>query len=93
MSQNSGSHAFRPSGSQRGNELTPVIPSFILVIPAKAGIHTDSPPEPYCPVPPLGLVIPEKAEIHRWRWIPAFAGMTTSERGNELLEFCDCLRA
>ncbi|WOG28804.1 hypothetical protein [Endozoicomonas sp. 8E] len=34
---------------QRGNELTPVIPGFI---PAKAGIHTDSPPEPYCPVPP-----------------------------------------
>ncbi|WP_422442468.1 hypothetical protein [Endozoicomonas sp. ALB060] len=46
---------------QRGNELTPVIPGFILVIPgfilvipgfilvipAKAGIHTDSPPEPY----------------------------------------------
>ncbi|WOG26311.1 hypothetical protein [Endozoicomonas sp. 8E] len=23
-----------------------------LVIPAKAGIHTDSPPEPYCPVLP-----------------------------------------
>ncbi|WOG27856.1 hypothetical protein [Endozoicomonas sp. 8E] len=67
-----------------------VIPDFILVIPAKAGIHTDSPPEPYCPVPP-GLFIPEKAEIHRWRWIPAFAGMTTSERGNELLEFCDTL--
>ncbi|WOG28857.1 hypothetical protein [Endozoicomonas sp. 8E] len=38
-----------------------------------------------------GLVIPEKAEIHRWRWIPAFAGMTTSEHGNELLEFCDIL--
>ncbi|WOG28257.1 hypothetical protein [Endozoicomonas sp. 8E] len=44
---------------QRGNELTPVIPDFILVIPdfilvipAKAGIHTDSPPKPYCPVPP-----------------------------------------
>ncbi len=50
---------------ERGNELTPVIPGFILVIPgfilvipgfilvipAKAGIHTDSPPEPYCPVP------------------------------------------
>ncbi|WOG26617.1 hypothetical protein [Endozoicomonas sp. 8E] len=48
----SGSHAFKPCGSQRGNELTPVIPSFILVIPAKAGIHTDSPPEPYCPLPP-----------------------------------------
>ncbi|WOG26247.1 hypothetical protein [Endozoicomonas sp. 8E] len=55
---------------QRANELTPVIPDFILVIPgftlvipAKAGIHTDSPPEPYCPVPPP--VIPEKAEIHR----------------------------
>ncbi|WP_422411003.1 hypothetical protein, partial [Endozoicomonas sp. ALB122] len=40
-----------------------------------------------------GLVIPEKAEIHRWRWIPAFAGMTTSEHGNELLGFCDTLRA
>ncbi|WOG29938.1 hypothetical protein [Endozoicomonas sp. 8E] len=65
---------------QPGNELTPVIPDFILVIPdfilvilgfilvilgfilvilgfilvipAKAGIHTGSPPEPYCPVPP-----------------------------------------
>ncbi|WOG27700.1 hypothetical protein [Endozoicomonas sp. 8E] len=37
---------------QRANELTLVIPDFILVIPAKAGIHTDSPPEPYCPVPP-----------------------------------------
>ncbi|WP_422133218.1 hypothetical protein [Endozoicomonas sp. ALD040] len=35
MSQNSFQH---------GNEFTPVIP-------AKAGIHTDSPPEPYCPVP------------------------------------------
>ncbi|WOG27445.1 hypothetical protein [Endozoicomonas sp. 8E] len=65
-----------------------VIPGFILVIPAKAGIHSDSPPEPYCPVPP-GLVTPEKAEIHRWRWIPAFAGMTTSEHRNKLLEFCD----
>ncbi|WOG29573.1 hypothetical protein [Endozoicomonas sp. 8E] len=73
---------------QRGNELTPNIPGFI---PAKAGIHTDSPPEPYCPVPPPGLVIPEKSEIHRWRWIPAFAGMTTSEHGNELLKFCDTL--
>ncbi len=31
------------------HELTPFIPGFI---PAKAGIHTDSPPEPYCPVPP-----------------------------------------
>ncbi|WP_422413791.1 hypothetical protein, partial [Endozoicomonas sp. ALB122] len=30
-------------------------------------------------------------EIHRWRWIPAFAGMTTSERENELLKFCDTL--
>ncbi len=142
---NSGFHAFRPSGSpcgnpylshavesafqgryafprrarvsqnslRRGNALTPVIPGFILVIPgfilvipgcilvisgfilvipAKAGIHTDSPPEPYCPVSP-GLVIPEKAEIHRWRWIPAFAGMTNSERENELLKFCDTLRA
>ncbi|WP_422441961.1 hypothetical protein [Endozoicomonas sp. ALB060] len=36
---------------ERGNELTSIIPGFILVIPAKAGIHTDSPPEPYCPVP------------------------------------------
>ncbi|WP_422139157.1 hypothetical protein [Endozoicomonas sp. ALC020] len=57
--------------------MTPVIHGFILVIPAKAGIHTDSPPELYCPLPP-GLVIPEKAETHCWRWIPAFAGMTTS---------------
>ncbi|WP_448218026.1 hypothetical protein [Endozoicomonas sp. 2B-B] len=32
--------------------MTPVIPGLIVVIPAKAGIHTDSPPEPYCPVPP-----------------------------------------
>ncbi|WP_422492180.1 hypothetical protein [Endozoicomonas sp. ALD068] len=32
--------------------MTPVIAGFILVIPAKAGIHTDSPPEPYCPVSP-----------------------------------------
>ncbi|WOG27705.1 hypothetical protein [Endozoicomonas sp. 8E] len=32
---------------------TLVILGFTLVIPAKAGIHTDSPPEPYCPVPPL----------------------------------------
>ncbi|WP_422492177.1 hypothetical protein [Endozoicomonas sp. ALD068] len=31
---------------------TPVIPSFTPVIPAKAGIQTDSPPEPYCPVTP-----------------------------------------
>ncbi|WP_422442533.1 hypothetical protein [Endozoicomonas sp. ALB060] len=37
---------------QRANELTLVIPDFILVIPANAGIHTDSPPEPYYPVPP-----------------------------------------
>ncbi|WOG26067.1 hypothetical protein [Endozoicomonas sp. 8E] len=43
---------------QRANELTPNIPCFILVIPAKAGIHTDSPPEPYCPVPPLALSSP-----------------------------------
>ncbi|WP_422136048.1 hypothetical protein [Endozoicomonas sp. ALD040] len=34
---------------RRGNALTPVIAGFI---PAKAGIHTDSPPEPYCPVSP-----------------------------------------
>ncbi|WOG28378.1 hypothetical protein [Endozoicomonas sp. 8E] len=57
MSQNSSFSSFprrRVSQNplQRGNELTPVIPGFILVIPAKAGIHTDSPPEPYCPVPP-----------------------------------------
>ncbi|WOG27630.1 hypothetical protein [Endozoicomonas sp. 8E] len=45
---------------QRGNELTPVIPGFILVIPAKAGIHTDSPPEPYCPVPPPALLSPRR---------------------------------
>ncbi len=38
--------------------MTPVIPGFIPVIPvipvipAKAGIHTDPPPEPYCPEPP-----------------------------------------
>ncbi|WOG29812.1 hypothetical protein [Endozoicomonas sp. 8E] len=73
--------------SQNSNSSSPCSD---VVIPAKAGIHTDSPPEPYCPVPP-GLVIPEKAEIHRWRWIPAFAGMTTSEHGNELLGFCDTL--
>ncbi|WP_422473207.1 hypothetical protein [Endozoicomonas sp. ALB032] len=42
-------------------------------------------------IPGFILVIPEKAEIHRWRWIPAFAGMTTSEHGNKLLEFCDTL--
>ncbi|WOG28462.1 hypothetical protein [Endozoicomonas sp. 8E] len=29
--------------------MTPVIPEFI---PAKAGIHTDSPSEPYCPESP-----------------------------------------
>ncbi|WOG30067.1 hypothetical protein [Endozoicomonas sp. 8E] len=68
---------------QRGNELTPVIPGFILVIPAKAGIHTTH-HQNHTARCPLGLVIPEKAEIHRWRWIPAFAGMTTSEHGNEL---------
>ncbi|WOG28908.1 hypothetical protein [Endozoicomonas sp. 8E] len=45
---------------QRANELTPNIPGFILVIPAKAGIHTDSPPEPYCPVPPLALSSPRR---------------------------------
>ncbi|WOG28305.1 hypothetical protein [Endozoicomonas sp. 8E] len=67
MSQNSGSRAFRPCGSRLGNELTPVIPGiilvisgFILVIPAKAGIHTDSPPEPYYPVPPLALSSPRR---------------------------------
>ncbi|WP_422138915.1 hypothetical protein [Endozoicomonas sp. ALC020] len=37
---------------------TPVIPIFTPVIPAKAGIQTDSPPEPYCPVPPLALSSP-----------------------------------
>ncbi|WOG25648.1 hypothetical protein [Endozoicomonas sp. 8E] len=26
----------------------------------KAGIHTDSPPEPYCPVPPLALSSPRR---------------------------------
>ncbi|WOG28833.1 hypothetical protein [Endozoicomonas sp. 8E] len=53
--------------SEHGNELTPVIPGFILVIPgfilvipAKAGIHTDSPPKPYCPVPPLALLSPRR---------------------------------
>ncbi|WOG28824.1 hypothetical protein [Endozoicomonas sp. 8E] len=52
---------------QRENELTPVIPGFILVIPgfilvipAKAGIHTDSPPEPYYPVLPLALSSPRR---------------------------------
>ncbi|WOG28115.1 hypothetical protein [Endozoicomonas sp. 8E] len=68
--------------------MTLVIPDLILVIPAKAGIHTDSPQNHTARCPP-GLVIPEKAEIHRWRWTPAFAGITTSEHGNELLEFCD----
>ncbi|WP_422132706.1 hypothetical protein [Endozoicomonas sp. ALD040] len=45
---------------QPENEFTLVIHGFILVIPAKAGIHTDSPPEPYCPVPPLALSSPKR---------------------------------
>ncbi|WOG29576.1 hypothetical protein [Endozoicomonas sp. 8E] len=40
-------------------------------------------PRTLLPGAPPGRVIPEKAEIHRWRWIPAFAGMTTSEHGNQ----------
>ncbi|WOG29139.1 hypothetical protein [Endozoicomonas sp. 8E] len=57
---------------------------------SKAGIHTDSPPEPYCPVPPWPCH-PREGRDPPWRWIPAFAGMTTSEHRNKLLEFCDTL--
>ncbi|WOG28536.1 hypothetical protein [Endozoicomonas sp. 8E] len=32
------------------SSFNPVIPGFTPVIPAKAGIHTDLPPKPYCPV-------------------------------------------
>ncbi|WOG28861.1 hypothetical protein [Endozoicomonas sp. 8E] len=41
-------------------DLILVIPDLILVIPAKAGIHTDSPQEPFCPVPPLALSSPRR---------------------------------
>ncbi|WOG29550.1 hypothetical protein [Endozoicomonas sp. 8E] len=41
-----------PQRVSQNSLLILVIPGFILVIPAKAGIHTDSPPEPYCPVLP-----------------------------------------
>ncbi len=82
------------------HELTPVIPGFILVIPAKAGIHTDSPPEPYCPVPqwpchpregrysPLALDSRLRGNDDL-RACERAVGVLRHppERGNELLEF------
>ncbi|WP_422442541.1 hypothetical protein [Endozoicomonas sp. ALB060] len=79
------------------HELTPVIPGFI---PAKAGIHTDSPPEPYCPVPPWPCHPregrdPPLALDSRLRWNDDLRAWERAvgvlrqppERGNELLEF------
>ncbi|WOG30272.1 hypothetical protein [Endozoicomonas sp. 8E] len=82
------------------HELTPVIPGLILVIPAKAGIHTDSPPEPYCPVPPwpchpregrdppLALDSRLRGNDDLRAWERAVGVLRQPpERGNELLEF------
>ncbi|WOG30265.1 hypothetical protein [Endozoicomonas sp. 8E] len=75
------------------HELTPVIP-------AKAGIHTDSPPEPYCPVPPwlchpregrdppLALDSRLRGNDDLRAWERAVGVLRhPPERGNELLEF------
>ncbi|WP_422135984.1 hypothetical protein [Endozoicomonas sp. ALD040] len=56
----SGSHAFRPCGSQRGNELTTVISGFILVIPGFILVI----PGFILVIPGFILVIPAKAGIH-----------------------------
>ncbi|WOG30276.1 hypothetical protein [Endozoicomonas sp. 8E] len=77
-----------------------VIPGFILVIPAKAGIQTDSPPEPYCPVPPwlchpregrdppLALDSRLRGNDDLRAWERAVGVLRHPlERGNELLEF------
>ncbi|WP_422452479.1 hypothetical protein [Endozoicomonas sp. ALC066] len=85
---------------ERGNELTSIIPGFILVIPAKAGIHTDSPPEPYCPVPqwpchpregrysPLALDsrLRGNDDLGAWERVVGLLRQPP-ECGNELLEF------
>ncbi len=86
------------------HELTPVIsgfiPGFILVIPAKAGIHTDSPPEPYCPVPPwpchpregrdptleLDSRLRRNGDLGAWERVVGLLRQPP-ECGNELLEF------
>ncbi|WOG30270.1 hypothetical protein [Endozoicomonas sp. 8E] len=90
----------QPDSFRGCHELTPVIPGLILVIPAKAGIHTDSPPEPYCPVPPWPCHLregrdPPLALDSRLRgnddlraWERAVGVLRQPpERGNELLEF------
>ncbi|WP_422134997.1 hypothetical protein [Endozoicomonas sp. ALD040] len=78
----------------------PVIPGFILVIPAKAGIHTDSPPEPYCPVPPwpchpregrdpplaLDSRLRGNDDLRAWERVVGLLRQPP-EPGNELLEF------
>ncbi|WOG30271.1 hypothetical protein [Endozoicomonas sp. 8E] len=82
------------------HELTPVIPGLMLVIPAKAGIHTDSPPEPYCPVPPwpchpregrdppLALDSRLRGNDDLRAWERAVGVLRQPpERGSELLEF------
>ncbi len=75
------------------HELTPVIPS-------KAGIHTDSPPEPYCPVPPwpchpregrdLPLELDSRLrgndDLGAWERVVGLLRQPP-ECGNELLEF------
>ncbi|WOG29255.1 hypothetical protein [Endozoicomonas sp. 8E] len=90
----------QPDSFRGCHELTPVIPGFILVIPAKAGIHTDSPPEPYCPVPPwpchpregrdppLALDSRLRGNDDLRAWERAVGVLRQPpERGNELLEF------
>ncbi|WP_422476235.1 hypothetical protein [Endozoicomonas sp. ALB032] len=80
--------------------MTSIIPGFILVIPAKAGIHTDSPPEPYCPVPqwpchpregrysPLALDsrLRGNDDLGAWERVVGLLRQPP-ECGNELLEF------
>ncbi|WP_422476239.1 hypothetical protein [Endozoicomonas sp. ALB032] len=70
------------------------------VIPSKAGIHTDSPPEPYCPVPPwpchpregrdLPLELDSRLrgndDLGAWERVVGLLRQPP-ECGNELLEF------
>ncbi|WOG29577.1 hypothetical protein [Endozoicomonas sp. 8E] len=63
------SHALRasPNSLQRGNELTPVIPDFILVIPDFILVIPDFIlviPDFILVIPDFILVIPAKAGIH-----------------------------
>ncbi|WOG25598.1 hypothetical protein [Endozoicomonas sp. 8E] len=67
-------------------------PSSDVVIPAKAGIQRQRRISAFS-----GMTRPggtgQCGSGGESVWIPAFAGMTTSDDGDELLEFCDTHRA